>query len=301
VTSQSRYLERAGRGGGSPTKRAIGASSKPAALSKHQMRASGEYEVRGHWRVESRFRPCARINRPRRRDRLCPQAAARVRYFASRVMTASLDERHGIAAAGRSRSWPSTRRRSGRRTPPSSRKQRQDPGRVNQRHSSGRGRGWAIGFTPAAASGRRRRLLPRRRQPGQGGASRPVGEAAGPVDFGRHREVGNAHTKQPRARAGSRFRAGPSHCAEVHVRFRVAPQLVLGEVTCPFVSATSGCSDCIRPESRRWRRAARSRRTSANVTRSPKMRQRGSQLVQGRTQDAVRRAPGSSLGAESSG
>ena len=237
-----------------------------------------------------------------RRGPKCPQAAARVRYFASRVMTASLDERHGIAAAGRSRSWPSTRRRSGSRTPPSSRRQRQDPGRVNQRHSSGRGRGWAIEVASAAAV----KAVVAVSFRGGGSLARvvrpvPLGKRPGLSFSGRHREVGNAHTKQPRARAGSRFRAGPSHCAEVHVRFRVAPQLVLGEVTCPFVSATSGCSDCIRPESRRWRRAARSRRTSANVTRSPKMRQRGSQLVQGRTQDAVRRAPGWSLGAESSG
>jgi hypothetical protein len=33
------------------------------------------YEVRAHWRVESRSRPCPRINRPPRRDRSCPTAA----------------------------------------------------------------------------------------------------------------------------------------------------------------------------------------------------------------------------------
>ena len=96
MTSQSRYLERAARGGGSPTKRAIGASSKPAALSKHQMRASGETEVSADLGRETSRRAKAG------RGSAAPHAVARTR----RRRKAGVSDRPLRRPAGRRRGGP---------------------------------------------------------------------------------------------------------------------------------------------------------------------------------------------------
>jgi hypothetical protein len=105
--------------------------------------------------------------------------------------------------------WPSTRRRSGRRTAPSSRRQRQDPGRVNHK-------GTRRVEAAAGPSELRPRLLSRQSSPS------PSEEAAAwpgwcvPSRWGSGRACHfrapsggrDAHTKQPRARAGSLFEQG---------------------------------------------------------------------------------------------
>ena len=64
---------------------------------------SGEYEVRGHWRID-RIRPCVRINRPRRRKSLCPGRSGLQPLVAAPVAAARLPQGDSAVARGRSAS-----------------------------------------------------------------------------------------------------------------------------------------------------------------------------------------------------